>query len=484
MKILVIGLDCAAPELLLGDERLVNIRRLMAAGCFGRLTSVVPPITVPAWMCLATSQDPGSLGVYGFRNRADRSYDALQTVDSKAIRQWTIWDQIAREGRRVNIVGVPPNYPPRRVHGISIGCFLTPDNPTAGWIEPAAAGDDLVARFGPYQVDVRGYRTPDKRWLLEQIRTMTRQHFAVVRHLLTTTEWDYFQFVEIGLDRLHHGFWQYHDPQHVLYEPNSPFADAITDYYLELDDEIGRVLECLTEETAILIVSDHGAQRLDGGFCINQWLVDQGLLVLDETPREPTPFSKLRVNWSRTKVWSEGGYYARVFLNVRGREPQGTIEPADYETFREEMRQRLLGTLDPDGRPLGTLVFKPEEIYRSVRGIAPDLIAHFGGLYWRSVGGVGYAGHHVRENDTGPDGCNHAQHGAFVLAAATSTLRGEIVDAHLLDMSPTLLTLAGYDIPETMQGRALTAGAETTGTQGDNLDDSVRDRLQGLGYLG
>ena len=83
MKILVIGLDCAAPELLFGDERLTNFRRLMEAGCYGRLESVIPPITVPAWMCMSTSQDPGSLGVYGFRNRVDHSYDGLSFVNSQ-----------------------------------------------------------------------------------------------------------------------------------------------------------------------------------------------------------------------------------------------------------------------------------------------------------------------------------------------------------------------------------------------------------------
>ena len=77
MKICVLGLDCAAPEVIFGDERLVNLRRLMDLGVYGRLESVVPPITVPAWMCMSTSQDPGSLGVYGFRNRSDHSYDKL-----------------------------------------------------------------------------------------------------------------------------------------------------------------------------------------------------------------------------------------------------------------------------------------------------------------------------------------------------------------------------------------------------------------------
>src|SRR4051794_11493681 len=105
MKTLVIGLDCAAPELLLGDDRLENLRRLTDAGCYGRLESVIPPITVPAWMCLATGQDPGSLGVYGFRNRVDRSYGGLEVVNSRSITELTIWDQIAREGGKSVIIG-------------------------------------------------------------------------------------------------------------------------------------------------------------------------------------------------------------------------------------------------------------------------------------------------------------------------------------------------------------------------------------------
>ena len=82
MKTLVIGLDCAAPEILFEHGGLNNIRALMERGCYGRLESVIPPITVPAWMCMSTSQDPGSLGVYGFRNRKDYSYDRLSVVNS------------------------------------------------------------------------------------------------------------------------------------------------------------------------------------------------------------------------------------------------------------------------------------------------------------------------------------------------------------------------------------------------------------------
>jgi len=453
MKILVIGLDCAAPELLFGDGQLQNIRRLMHNGCFGRLESVIPPITVPAWMCMSTSQDPGSLGVYGFRNRQDYSYDHLGFVTSNSIRATALWDVVAAAGKQAHIIGVPPSYPPRRVSGICVGCFLTPDTQRNEYTFPPAVKTEIASLVGEYSTDVKDFRTDNKVWLLEQIYAMSRKHFQVIRHYLTQSRWDYFQFVEIGLDRIQHGFWQCHDPQHRQFVPGNPYQQAIRDYYRYLDDEIGSLLALLDEETTVLVVSDHGAQRLDGGFCVNEWLVREGLLVLHQQPREVTPFQKLAVDWDRTTAWSEGGYYARVFLNVKGREPNGIIPPSDYERIRDDIKSRLEATQDDRGMPLGTLVFKPQEIYRAVQNVAPDLIAHFGGLFWRSIGGVGYSSIHIQENDTGPDACNHAQFGAFILSSPATKQRGELQGIHLLDIAPNLCQLGGYDTPASMQGR-------------------------------
>ena len=455
---MVIGLDCAAPEILFNTTGLKNIRRLMERGCWGRLESVIPPITVPAWMCMSTSQDPGSLGVYGFRNRVDHSYDGLSVVNAKSITAPAIWDALAQRGERSIVIGVPPSYPPRHVHGINIGCFLTPDTKQNEYTYPASVKADIERLVGDYPVDVRGFRTENKEWLRDQIHSMTRKHFEVIRYLMTTEDWDYFQFVEIGLDRIHHGFWKYHDPLHRQYVPGNPFESVITDYYAYLDEEIGKTLELLDDDTMVLLVSDHGAQRLEGGFCVNEWLYREGLLVLKEHPTQPTPFKPSLVDWERTRVWSEGGYYARVFLNVEGREPHGTIPQSGYEDFLREMKVRFEALVDDRGKPMGSLVFRPSEIYHETRNVAPDLIVHFGGLFWRSIGGLGHDSLYLQENDTGPDDCNHAQFGAFILSAPHLGAHGEVQGMRLLDIAPTLLSLAGHPVPKSMQGREMFSG--------------------------
>jgi len=486
MKICILGLDCAAPDVIFRDERLINIRRLMDLGLYGRLQSVVPPITVPAWMSMSTSQDPGSLGIYGFRNRTDYSYEKLGFANSNSIKSYAMWDHLAREGKRSIVVGVPPNFPPRRINGISVGCFLTPDPAKDDFTYPSNIKGKITDLVGEYPVDVKNFRTDRKDWLRDEIFAMSRKQWKVVKWLLAQQEWDYFHFVDIGLDRVHHGFWNYFDKMHVQYESGNPYENVIPDYYLWLDQQIGEVMEMLDNETILLVVSDHGAQRLDGGIAVNQWLIDQGLLVVDEYPQEVTPFAKLKINWAKTKVWSEGGYYARVFFNVQGREPQGVIPASEYQAFQDEIKVRFENLKDDKGKPLNSLVFKPKEIYSSVRNVAPDLIVHFGGLYWRSIGTVGYPNIYVQENDTGPDACNHAQYGMFLLAAPNCPISGEYEGAKLLDIAPTLLDLANYDIPDSMQGRSLVAGMEKL--MPPEIPDAenekiIHDRLAGLGYV-
>ncbi len=193
---------------------------------------------------------------------------------------------------------------------------------------------------------------------------------------------------------------------------------------------------------------------MHGGIQVNEWLMQEGYLSLVDPPSAPTPFGKLQIDWPRTRVWADGGYYSRIFMNVKGREPEGVIDPADYEALRDELIAKLEALGDEDGNSIGTRVFRPTDLYREVNGVAPDLICYFGNLAWRSIGSVGDGRVQVRENDTGPDDANHAKYGIAIMVGPgmPDTLPD---DAHLFDIAPTLLTALGMDIPAEMRGRPL-----------------------------
>lgn len=456
MKVMIIGLDCAEPSLVLDRWRdeLPVLSSLMDRGAYGPLTSVVPPITVPAWSCMMSSRTPGDLGIYGFRNRADHSYDGLFIANGTAVKEPRLWDYATRAGKPSIVLGVPGTYPPRPLNGVMVSCFLTPSLESQ-YTYPPLLKREVEKAVGEYRFDCTDFRTDDKDDLLRQVYEMTDRRFALAEHLLESHPWQLFAMVEMGPDRMYHGFWKHMDPEHRDHVPGNPYENAILDYHRHLDGLLARVLAHADEDTAIFVVSDHGGKRMDGGIRVNEWLRREGFLA---TLREPVGVEKLAdvgIDWSRTTAWSEGGYYARVFLNVAGREPQGTIPPDEVPAVRSRLGAMLAQIPDDKGAPIGTRVFVPEEIYPQVNGVAPDLIVHFGDLLWRSVGTIGGdAGIHVFENDTGPDDANHAQQGLFVLSAPGVT-PGRRDDARLLDIAPTALSLMGIPVPAAMRGTSL-----------------------------
>ena len=312
--------------------------------------------------------------------------------------------------------------------------------------------------MNPYEFDVSDFRTPDKTKIRDGLVRMTDKRFALARHLVTTKPWDFFMMVEMGTDRVHHAFWQYMDPAHHRYEPGNPFESVIVHYYEHVDQQIGKLLDVLPRDVHVVVVSDHGAQCMDGGIAINDWLIEHGYLVLKEPASGPTRLEGLKIDWAKTTAWGAGGYYGRLFLNVKGREPQGLIEPEHYEATRDRLIAELEALGDPQGRPIGTRVHKPEDLYRTVRGIAPpDLFVYFGNLRWRSVGTVGGGSIHTFENDTGPDDANHAPDGMLIVAGPGVTPQGPVADMQLMDITPTILRLFGLDVPADLQGRVIDA---------------------------
>lgn len=422
-KILVIGLDSAPPELVFKKYRnkLPNLSNLMSNNYWGRLESTVPPITVPAWTSMMTGKDPGQLGFYGFKNRTDYSYQELGFANSNAIKDETVWDILSKHNKKSILIGIPQTYPPKPLNGYMVTCFLTPSTDSQ-YTYPPDFRYEIEKVVGKYIIDVENFRTDDKQLLLENIYKMSQNHYKLIKYLIKNKEWDLFFFVEMGTDRIQHGFWKYTDPAHPKYVPGNDLEASIANYYQYIDKEIGEILSLADNDTAVMVVSDHGAKRMAGGICINEWLIQEGYLKLKSYPDRLTPLEKLEVDWNSTKAWGAGGYYGRLFLNAEGREPQGVISRSEYRSVLNELVKKIEAIKDEKGNSIGTKAYKPEEVYKEVKGIPPDLIVYFGNLDWRSVGTIGHRSIHTFENDTGPDDANHDQDGIYIFKGLEDVL--------------------------------------------------------------
>jgi predicted AlkP superfamily phosphohydrolase/phosphomutase len=355
------------------------------------------------------------------------------------------------------LIGVPPSFPPpKSFPGWRVGCFLTPPS-AERFAYPQELEVEIAEELGvgtDYIFDIPDFRKAGYDVVLDQVFAMTERRFRVGRRLAREKPWDFFMLCEIAPDRLHHVFWQHYDPTHPLHEPGNPYETAFHDYYRFLDEQVGSLLEALPDDAVVIVMSDHGARPMMGGICFNDWLIREGYLALAAIPDRVIPIKEAEIDWSRTVAWGDGGYYGRLFLNVKGREPQGVVEPSRYEEVRDELIAKLEAMPGPDGEPLGTKVFKPQDVYPDVRGVAPDLIVYFGDLAWRSVGSVGNPSIYTYENDTGPDGANHDRAGIFAMTGLPGQPTGEVQGLKLVDVGPSILRLYGLEAPEGAVGRS------------------------------
>ncbi|WP_456473063.1 alkaline phosphatase family protein [Methanocaldococcus sp.] len=457
-KVFVIGLDSAPPELLFDKllDKLPNIKKLLEKSIYGPMKSCIPAITIPAWMVMATGKTPGELGLYGFRHRKKGTYNDIWIAHSLMVKEKAVWDYLGEVGKKSILVGVPPSYPPKPIKGHLVSCFITPDS-SVDYTYPKSLKSEIENLVGEYIFDVV-FRKDNRDEVKELLWEMTEKRFEVIRYLIQEKDWNYFQFVEIGLDRVHHAFWKYFDENHHLYPgDNNPYKNVIPDYYKLLDKEIGKTLKLLDlDETAIIIVSDHGIKAMKGAFAINQWLIEEGLLKI-KNPEilksgKQLRFEDLDIDWNKTIAWAWGGYYARIFLNVEGREPNGIIKMEDYHKVRDEIAELIKSIRGPNGEKWDTKVFYPEDIYPMTKGDKPDMMVYLDNLSWRSAGTLGYESPYLLENDTGPDDAVHSEYGVFSIYLPGIDESKQITST-IYDFAPTVLKIFG--IEKNLRGRSI-----------------------------
>jgi predicted AlkP superfamily phosphohydrolase/phosphomutase len=454
-KLLVIGLDCAAPRTLFEDflEDCPNIKNLLEKSIYGNLRSTDPPITIPAWMTMLTGKNPGKLGVYGFRHRINHSYTDFWMANSNAIKESKVWDILGEYGLKSCIIGVPPSYPVKPINGYMISGFMAPDT-SSDYTYPKELKQEIEENVGEYILDI-SFRSDEKEQILTELYKMSEIQFKTVKYMMKNKEWNLFLFVIIGLDRMHHAFWKYFDKDHEKYESGNKYEAEMRKYYQYLDKKIGEIIELLNGDTPIMIVSDHGAKAMKGCISVNMVLESLELLKFKDKAKSGTRFENSNIDWNQTYAWGWGGYEARIFLNLKGRETKGIIEKENYENLRNIIAAKIKTIKDNKGKPMNTKVYKPEDLYQTILGDPPDLIVYFDDLNWRSVGTVGYDTMYLMDNDTGPDDAVHDFYGIYILYNPKNKNSKNLGVKNILDITPTILDIFGIKIKEKMEGKII-----------------------------
>jgi predicted AlkP superfamily phosphohydrolase/phosphomutase len=502
--LVVVGLDGATLDLVApwaAAGELPALAALMRRGAWTPLRSTIPPATFPAWTSIATGLGPGRHGVLDFTERVPGTY-RVRFAGGRRRRAPAAWTRVSAAGGRVAVVTVPATYPPEPVNGVMV----------AGWDSPLATGvDGSFVHPREFHAELRrvvGGRlpfadfqetAPGPGWhaaalakLLDGVDRRTR----LVRHLLARERWDLLMVVFGESDTVAHHFWRFHDPRSPRFAA-SPFAGAVRDVYRALDGALGAIVAAAPPDAVVAVVSDHGSGGAsDRVVHLNRRLAECGLLGFHPGPaglgpavrrlgtrvlptrlqgaalrRWPSAAGRVEslvrfgaVAWDGTRAYSDELDYApAVCLNVRGREPGGTVDPADYERTRDAVVAALETWRWPDGAPVVARAWRREEaMHGPFVAEAPDVLVELALVdgYRPSClrsGGAGPALRRLAAHEHGAGkgaGTNgvHRPDGLFVVAGSGIRAAGEVAACHVTDVVPTLWAAAGRAVPEGLDG--------------------------------
>lgn len=363
-KVFVLGLDGTPYSLLtkmLKEGRLPNLAKIVNRGSLLKINSVVPTLSPVAWACFMTGKNPGKHNIFGY---VERALDPFETkiISADMLRGDTLWDLLNCDGKRTIVMGVPVTYPPPEVEGVIVSGFLCPRLEKATY--PPQFAD--VLKKMDYIIDVDPWLARESRdKFLTELHRALRRRFELAFYLMQKEEWDFFMCHLMETDRLHHFFWRQMEEDHPI--------DAARFYnlYTVLDDLVGELQNRLPREASLVMLSDHGFCRAKREVELNCWLVKQGWLKFTKDNPE-----------SLADIHPESSAYSlipgRIFINLKGREPNGSIEPGrEYDIVRQKMIGALLSLRDPnDGVPVLKDAVLRERLYIGPATInAADIIA-------------------------------------------------------------------------------------------------------------
>jgi predicted AlkP superfamily phosphohydrolase/phosphomutase len=415
---------------------LPNLQAIVEEGALAQMDTTLPNVSSVAWASFMTGQNPGKHNIYGFVDRRPGELKIFIPT-ARNLRSAALWETLSEAGKRVFAMNVPVTYPPRQVNGIVVGCFLSPS------AEKAAPTPEVAAALKRlnYCVDADPWKArQDKDGFLSHLDEVFERRIEAMRYFWRQERWDFFMAHIMETDRLHHFFWEEMEDGHPKYAP------AFLDFYRRLDAVLGEVRGWLDEDVTLLVVSDHGFCTIKQEVYVNTWLEQAGYL----------DYASVEARGLEHMAPSSVAYSldpGRIFLNVRGREPDGRVEPGeDYERLRDEIAGAIATMRDPgSGEQMVERVYRGEELYHGPHaGVAADLV-----LSMRD--GYDPKGRFGSERLTHKD---HALVGMHTTPDAMLYVSG--IDQvgrrpRITDVAPTVLELLDVPAPADMDGQSLLA---------------------------
>ena len=362
-RVLVLGLDGVPYSLLLNLAQkgiMPATSKLIDSGHLQQMKASLPEISAVSWTDFMTGTNPGTHGIFGFTDFKKDSYD-LRFPNFHDLKKETFWDILGEQKKRCIIINQPSTYPARKIHGILISGFVAIELSKA--VFPPSLQAPLE-RIG-YEIDIdtqKARENPESLWKdLASTLSARRKAFD----LLWKEDWDYFEFVITGTDRLHHFQWDaYEDENHM-------FHQNFLDYYSQVDRIIGEIVtsfrKLTDDDKGLYLLSDHGFGQIEQEVYLNAWLEEQGYLRFNN----PSPESVADLSPSSRAFVMEPN---RVYLNLKEKFPEGCVEPSESNALKEEISKKLEG-LEYKGKKVVRHVFDAEEIYFGpYLNEGPDLI--------------------------------------------------------------------------------------------------------------
>jgi predicted AlkP superfamily phosphohydrolase/phosphomutase len=512
-KVVIIGLDGATFRTLqpwMDGGHLPALQDMIEHGVSGNLTSIVPPVTTPAWNSFMTGKNPGKHGIYYFTTKEKTSGREIP-VSANSRSGKTVWELLSDSGKTVIVLNVPTTYPPQLVNGVMVADFLTPKG-KRDFVHPTSLLDEIEDTFGPYPLYLKtpvfsaNLSEANVERFLDELREELQYKFGVIHYLMDRYAADFVMLHLWGTDRIQHELWNLFDAYHPRYDKKlaSKYEARIIGYFSSVDAEIAKLKRRLDDDTSFIVMSDHGFGPIHRFIDLNVWLLEQGYIAIKQTPLsqlrllawkmglthkllltgllkilkcgfrlpERTPADAVKliregsfqpllslndVDWSHTKAYCKFGM-GQIVINLAGRDARGAVKPGEeYNTIRNEIVQKLKGLRDPaNGQLIGGQIYTKEEIYQGPHlENAPDIT--FLPMENNYLAGV-LLGFTTREwiMDNPVLFGNHRMDG-ILMAEGKHLGKGRTVEeARIIDLAPTILYLMGVKIPTDIDGEVLT----------------------------